>query len=790
MTLNRIATLLSLAAVIASGLLQDDSVETTISTSTLSFSFANDDNSLTSLKTLGENSREFLSYSNSTIDIFSLTLVFPGSGAIIASSETTTYESKSSQYDEDNNVLTLSFVNPANVPFDLTLDYKIAVVEDAFSLSMQYSYDSSAYRLGIYDATLRVPLGAVGSDDEIFYPKGYGRVASSLSEGSRWTGSYPSAQASMQFFGFGDGVGNSLYYSSHDRLGMDKALGYDTGNSTTSSNGAFTITHTRPNATIALSSSGEIFDFPFVVAALPPASPAKPLWLLASEFYKANFALDAPWVVKAGKISERISEEYANAHVWINSGWQCHDVFDPTQGDPSVVRGRVTALMELWKSLGLVVDQSVALHWYEWQQGPDPTEEGRYKFDTHYPDYFPARVNQTDSFSSVTRLLYTDYNVLTFPYINGRCVDMASNTYVGENGDLYATKGISSIALEGEYNISVHVENYGNGIDFAVMNPQSVWWQDKTASIVDQLVNNEGVNGVYIDQIGAAPIQLCFDPEHGHDLANGNWWVAGYEKMLEKVHYLGNNAPIVTEDNAEVYMNQVEGYLTIVPFFDALVGADAMTPAFASVYGGYFIGFGEEWYASDFEDKDWFRAKLAKELVYGVSLGWFGLGGQEDPDCGSMRLVELFMDDANVDLNQWIVILVNARAQFSDFFLKGSVVGGLVISGGNKVIDEKFEKIASSCWKINDDGSESIIVSCFFVNCVDEEEEEEGVNTLSLQFDLEAFGGFDGDVQIDRVDADGTITRLGMASTTDNEVYSLNLVVDRDMPTSVLFSSA
>ena len=35
--------------------------------------------------------------------------------------------------------------------------------------------------------------------------------------------------------------------------------------------------------------------------------------------------------------------------------------------------------------------ENISLHWYEWQQGPDPDPAQRYRFDTHYPDYLPPR---------------------------------------------------------------------------------------------------------------------------------------------------------------------------------------------------------------------------------------------------------------------------------------------------------------------------------------------------------------------------------------------------------------
>ena len=288
--------------------------------------------------------------------------------------------------------------------------------------------------------------------------------------------------------------------------------------------------------------------------------------------------------------------------------------------------------------------------------------------------------------------------------------------------------------------------------------------------------------GVYIDQIGAAPIQLCFDEAHGHELGNGNWWVAGYDQMMEKVHCLGNNAPIVTEDNAEVYMNQVEGYLTLVPFGAAHVGKDIMTPAFASVYGGYYIGFGDEWLQADFDDKDWWRAKLAREMVFGISLGWFGLGGQDDDQCGNMRLVELFMDEANADINSWIVEMAKARGTYINYFLNGRVVGGLDVESGNKVLNDRYNKIYSTCWSLLEEEGQ---VGCVIVNSVDEDN-----NSLKLAFDLKVLGFASGEiVTVDRVDSDGSVVNIEDGVSVDDAGFGIEgIVVDRDTPTMVRFT--
>ena len=90
----------------------------------------------------------------------------------------------------------------------------------------------------------------------------------------------------------------------------------------------------------------------------------------------------------------------------------------------------------------------------------------------------------------------------------------------------------------------------------------SSYWQDKIANIVAQLVAEFDVAGVYIDQIASAVPKLCWDEVHEHSLGGGDFWNVGYEKMSSEIRdkLKGLHAgarPIVTEDNAEPYMNMV-----------------------------------------------------------------------------------------------------------------------------------------------------------------------------------------------------------------------------------------
>ena len=89
------------------------------------------------------------------------------------------------------------------------------------------------------------------------------------------------------------------------------------------------------------------------------------------------------------------------------------------------------------------------------------------------------------------------------PYINGRLCDPKSKTWTQEGGDKAAAR---------QENGKPYTEVYGSKVPLNVMCPATKQWQDKIAGIVDRLVNECGVDGVYIDQIGAAYAVRCFNP--------------------------------------------------------------------------------------------------------------------------------------------------------------------------------------------------------------------------------------------------------------------------------------
>ncbi len=128
--------------------------------------------------------------------------------------------------------------------------------------------------------------------------------------------------------------------------------------------------------------------------------------------------------------------------------------------------------------------------------------------------------------------------------------------------------------------------------------PLQVWLQIvlvcQLADVVSSLVLDWGVQGVYIDQLAAAGPAPDWDRSHHHTLGGGEYWRTGIDAIVAASRSaLGNGAPLLTESNAEPYMNQIAIYLTLVAFDDAFAGPNLrVAPAFPAIYGGYFVGAG------------------------------------------------------------------------------------------------------------------------------------------------------------------------------------------------------
>lgn len=150
----------------------------------------------------------------------------------------------------------------------------------------------------------------------------------------------------------------------------------------------------------------------------------------------------------------------------------------------------------------------------------------------------------------------------------------------------------------------------------------------------------------------------------------------------------GGNVPIVTEDNAEPYLDMLQGYLSLNAFKASMAQNDVnskantnrLAPAFPAIYGGYYVGFGAIWTRADFVDHDYWCSRLAAMFVTGTQLGWFSLAGIEDDKCGPMGVGDLLLDTANDDLIAFLRLLSTSRKGVVGYFVDGHLINPPVLS--------------------------------------------------------------------------------------------------------------
>lgn len=161
----------------------------------------------------------------------------------------------------------------------------------------------------------------------------------------------------------------------------------------------------------------------------------------------------------------------------------------------------------------------------------------------------------------------------------------------------------------------------GGGHVETVMCPAAPAYQAEIEALFEHIAD-QGVQAIYIDQMGAGTPVLCFDATHGHSLGGGgNWMKDGYWKyfgeLRRKLKEKNPKLIFETEDMAEPVAGLVDSYLVYRSFM-ASPGATRL-PLFPSVYAGHVQFYGKAYYDND---RKAFYAMTGGALVNGEHLGY------------------------------------------------------------------------------------------------------------------------------------------------------------------------
>jgi hypothetical protein len=309
-------------------------------------------------------------------------------------------------------------------------------------------------------------------------------------------------------------------------------------------------------------------------------------WYDAAQIYRRWVVAEAEWYPDLGKRGR------TNTPQWMRQ----LPVWALRSGDPDQVAEQVKKFQQF---MGV----PVGFHWYNWHQIP---------FDNDYPHYFPTEPGMG---KAVQQMQANDIYVM--PYINGRLWD----THDQKATDWRFSKIARPAAVKkptGEPRLESYgsKEETGEPVRLAPMCPSTNVWQNKVNEIVSRLFNEPKVNAVYLDQIGCAEAELCFDADHNHPLGGGDWWNRSYWQLLDRIRRkMPADAMLTTECNAEPFLRHFDGFLTWHWQYEGQV------PAFPAVYGGAIQLFGRAYRGGPTRDRA-LRMRAAQQLVFGEQLGW------------------------------------------------------------------------------------------------------------------------------------------------------------------------
>jgi len=277
----------------------------------------------------------------------------------------------------------------------------------------------------------------------------------------------------------------------------------------------------------------------------------------------------------------------------------------------------------------------MTVHLYHWHQT---------QFDTNYPDYFPEKSGLKDFVSELQ-----DAGIVVMPYINGRLWDVNAPSF----DDTAANHAVTQSAERANpCTRFLGYEHYGNGQRLVGMCMHSEFWRKKIVGLCRRIVNELGCGGIYIDQLGCFGSAVCLNPSHGHPLGGGEYWLAGYRKLMAAIRGEIGPEPILTTEN------NWEG---CVADFDALLDTnwdnENNLPIFPAVYWGRNSIFGGSARLRNDGGAELFAQSAGMRFVWGGQFGW----GHFEP----------LLEEKHRELLDYFTELCRLRTEFARFFCRG-----------------------------------------------------------------------------------------------------------------------
>ncbi len=256
----------------------------------------------------------------------------------------------------------------------------------------------------------------------------------------------------------------------------------------------------------------------------------------------------------------------------------------------------------------------------KWLRVPMASHYYRYniaRFDDNYPEQLPPDPYFLEGIRDAR-----DLGVRPLPYINGVIWDTDTQSWIRENGLAAAMKNEAGDIYAWDI----------NGEVFARMCPATEQWRAKMRETAEKLIWEHGVNGVYLDCLAATGARPCYDPSHGHSIRGGNYQGQGNRKLMHDlrahIRRLDPQASFFTEEIGELYLDVMDGYLTLDVSRSWPAPGEQVSPLFTAVYHPYTINFGSD--AGLSLPPEFFAWQMGETFIWG-SVPLNSTGAPPDP---------------------------------------------------------------------------------------------------------------------------------------------------------------
>ena len=535
---------------------------------------------------------------------------------------------------------------------------RINAVPDSDLTDWRIEVTNRSKELGLW--TVKFPLIeglSVSPDGELFAPFGPGTVERDPVMGGGYAGTYPQALCSMQFLGLSDNR-HSLYFAACDPHGYVKGFQFIASRDRAKGITCQTIQYPED---MGVPGKDYRQPWPMMVGIIPGN------WYDAAKLYRQWVLAESDWMKDRPPIAERKDwpDWFKKLPVWMSY----HGMTAENQ----------QKAIELNEYLGV----PSAVHLYHWHQ---------ITFDTQYPDFWPPFGPALEYSRELQQK-----GMKIMPYLNCHLIDQASASWKNDGAERYIARPAGNAEAKTEVWAS------GANVKLTPLCPATEYWQHKYLPLIDQLVDEMNVDGLYLDQVGCVQPDLCFDPTHGHPLGGGCHWVAGYARMIENIRNeaqkkSGRFIFLTTESAAEPYDFDI--------FLRCNEGHPLLSPIWMAVYSGYRASFG--YY---FEIPNEWMPKLALQYLQGIQIGWGALHAPCPPEA------KAFLREVS-----------RARYAGSDYLALGELLREPVVEGNlarfkaewknfGTMFPIDWPSVRASLWQAPD-GSLGVA----FVNLVNEEQ--------------------------------------------------------------------